>query len=236
MAAGGGGGNPRVFIDIDIDNHREKYANAVAFVAATSIKYGLSSNDLRALGGSERARLPELFASDHAWAGRGFALDPAPAERVVFELFPADAPTCVANFAALCSGAKGKAKGSGLPLSYKGSVVHRVVPGFMIQGGDFTHGNGAGGESIWGAPFKDDARALKIKLDAAGLLAMSNTGKNSNGSQWFVTLAPAPKLTGKHCVFGRVVEGMAVLEAVARVETEAERPKMVVRVADCGVL
>ena len=229
--------NPRVFLDIDINNQRAAYARAVSFVSSCSLKYGLSSDSLAELGGSERARLPELIASDHAWAAKGrFALDPAPAERIVVELFEAAAPTCVANFVALCTGTKGKAKGSGLPLHYKGSVLHRIVPGFMVQGGDFTHGNGAGGESIWGAPFKDDKEALKVKVDSAGLLAMSNTGKNSNGSQFFFTLAAAPKLTGKHCVFGRVVEGMEVLQAVASVEIAGEKPMVEVRIADCGLL
>ena len=229
--------NPKAYLDIDIDGHRAAHANAVAFVAQNSIRYSLSSDKLSELGGSERARLPELYASDFAWAGRGrLELSPAPAERVVFELFAKEAPTCVANFAALCTGAKGKAKGSGLPLHYKGSALHRVVKGFMVQGGDFTHGNGAGGESIWGAPFKDDKDALRLRVDAPGLLAMSNTGKNSNGSQWFVTLAPAPKLTGKHCVFGRVVEGWGVIAAVGELECEGERPLKEVRIVDCGLL
>ena len=235
--AGGGASAPRAFLCFDVDGHRAAHARLVDFVAANSLKYGLSSSALHELGGSERARLPELYASDHLWAPRGrIELSPAPAERVVVELFERAAPTCVANFLALCTGAKGKAKGSGLPLHYKGSVVHRVVAGQFVQGGDFTHGNGAGGESIWGAPFKDERDALKVKVDAAGLLCMSNTGKNANGSQFFITLAPLPKLTGKHCVFGRVVEGMGVLEAIGGLDTRAERPVKEVRVVDCGAL
>ena len=232
-----GGPPTTVFLDIDIDGHRAAHKRAVDFVSANSIKYGLSSADLRELGGSERARLPELFSSDHAWSARGrIELSPAPAERVVIELFAAAAPTCAANFRALCTGEKGKAKGSGLPLHFKGSVIHRVVAGQFVQGGDFTHGNGAGGESIWGAPFKDDAAALKLKVDAPGLLCMSNTGKNSNGSQFFFTLAPLPKLSGKHCVFGRVVSGLEVLQRVGELDTAAERPVKEVRIADCGLL
>lgn len=237
---GGGGatpGGPYVFLDIDIDCHREAHQRAVDFVSQTSLKYGLSSPLLSELGGSERARLPELYASDHAWASRGrLELSPAPFERVRVELFAREAPNCAANFAALCSGAKGRAKGSGVPLHYKGSVIHRVVAGAFLQGGDFTHGNGAGGECIWGAPFKDEKEALKRKVDEAGLLCMSNTGKNSNGSQFFFTLAPLPKLSGKHCVFGRVVAGMEVLLAVGDLECSAERPLKQVRVVDCGVL
>ena len=105
----------RVYLDIDIGGHRAAHALARAFVEATSLRFGLSSPRLEELGGSERARLPELFESAFEWASRGrIELSPAPHERVVIELFEADAPNCCANFVALCTGAKGKAKGSGL--------------------------------------------------------------------------------------------------------------------------
>lgn len=179
----------RFFLDVDIGGHRAAHERATAFVAATSIKYGLSSPSLADLGGSERARVPDLFAADYEWSKQGpIALAPAPHERLVVELFAAEAPNCAANFSALCTGEKGKAKGSGLPLHFRGSRLHRLVKGMMVQGGDFSHGNGAGGESVWGGVFKDEKGALALKLDRRGLLAMSNTGKNSNGSQFFLTL------------------------------------------------
>ena len=235
MSATTTGVPPRVFLDLDIDGHRAAHQRAIDFVSQCSIKYGLSSPHIGALGGSERARLSELYAADHAWSTRGrIELSPAPCERVVVELFAKEAPNCVTNFLALCTGSKGKAKGSGLPLHYRGSVIHRVVAGQFIQGGDFTHGNGAGGESVWGAPFKDEKESLKIKIDAPGLLCMSNTGKHANSSQFFITLAPLPKLTGKHCVFGRVVEGFGVLEAVGRLPADGERPLKQVIIAECG--
>jgi peptidylprolyl isomerase len=228
----------RAFLDLDVGGHRAAHARAVAFVAATSLRYGLSSPTLSELGGSERARLPELYAADHDFSAQGpLALAPAAAERVVIELFEEEAPNCVANFAALCDGSKGKAKGSGLPLCYRGVRMHRLVAGSFLQGGDFVKGNGAGGESIWGGTFKDEKAALAIKLDRRGLVAMSNTGKNSNGSQFFLTLAPQPKLSGKHCVFGRVVEGMEVLDAIEAVGAdEGERPLREVCIVGCGVL
>ena len=228
----------RCFLDVDIGGHRAAHARAAAFVAATSLRYGLSSAALAELGGGERARLAELYADDHDWKDKGpIALAPAPAERVVVELFEEAAPNCCANFAALCDGSKGKAKGSGLPLCYRGVRLHRLVPGQFVQGGDFVKGNGAGGESVWGGVFKDEKGALALKLDRRGLVAMSNTGKNSNGSQFFVTLAPQPKLSGKHCVFGEVVEGMAVLDAIAAVPVDAsERPTAEIVIVDCGVL
>jgi peptidylprolyl isomerase len=236
--AAGGGGQQRVFLDIDINGHRAAYALACEWVEKTSIKYGLSSHVLAELGGSERARLPELFAADYAFASRGrIELHPAPHERLTLALHAQAAPACAENFLRLCCGDKGKAKGSGLPLHYRGSPLHRLVAGKFVQGGDFTHGNGAGGESIWGGVFKDDAQALKAKLDRRGLLCMSNTGKNSNSSQFFITLAPLPQLSGRHCVFGEVVGGMEVLEALERVGAgDDERPLVPVVIADCGRL
>ena len=236
----GGGSTPaplRVFLDIDINRHREAHALATAFVAANSLKYGLSSKALSELGGSERARLPELFENDYAWSKRGrIELSPAPCERLVVQLHPATAPTCCDNFLKLCTGEKGKAKGSGLPLHYKGSSFHRMVAGAFLQGGDFVMSNGAGGESIWGGVFKDDKAALKAKVDRRGLLCMSNTGSNTNGSQFFITLAPLPKLSGKHCVFGEVVGGAELLEALERVPVQDEKPTLPITIVDCGVL
>ena len=117
------------------------------------------------------------------------------------------------NFAALCTGGK-KAKGSGLPLHYTHSKFHRYAPGFILQGGDFVFGNGSGGESIWGKKFKDDTKGLKLKHDARGILSMGNSGKNSNGSQFFITLAPTPQCDKKHVVFGRIMHGLDVLDFV----------------------
>ena len=228
---------PRVFLDVDIGGHRAAYALACEFVAASSLKYGLSSSDLSKLGGSERARIPELFESDFSFKGRGrIELSPAPHERLIIELFEDLAPNACKNFQLLCTGEKGKAKGSGLPLSYCGSRLHRLLPGSFIQGGDFVFGNGSGGESVWGGVFKDEPSALKIKLDARGLVAMSNTGKNSNGSQFFITLAPLPKINGKHVVFGRVVAGLEVLDAIERVEAPGEVPAREILVAECGAV
>jgi hypothetical protein len=103
----------RCYIDIDIGGHRAAHARCAAFVAATSLKYGLSSPTLAELGGSERARLPELYENDFEWSSKGpIQLAPAARERVVVELFEEAAPNCCANFLALCTGAKGKAKNS----------------------------------------------------------------------------------------------------------------------------
>ena len=111
----------------------------------------------------------------------------------------------------------------------------------MLQSGDFVHNNGTGGESIWGKKFKDELGGLKGKHDDMGVLSMGNTGKNSNGSQFFITLGPAKQCDGKHVVFGKCVKGETLLkrinEELARDSGETtELPKREIRIADCGVL
>lgn len=154
-------------------------------------------------------------------------------KRVVFELFADTTPKTAENFRALCTGEKGKGK-QGKPLFYKNCAFHRIIPGFMLQGGDFTKGNGTGGESIYGNKFKDEN--FKRRHDKPGLLSMANSGPHTNGSQFFITTVPTPHLNGKHCVFGQVIDGMDVIKAVERQGTSSGKPKMKVVIADCGEL
>merc|ERR1712224_131551 len=153
----------------------------------------------------------------------------------VMELRDDVAPKTTENFRALCTGEKGMGK-SGKPLHFKGSTFHRVIPGFMCQGGDFTRGDGRGGESIYGDKFADETFAGKAgKHTGPGCLSMANAGPNTNGSQFFICTAMTPHLDGKHVVFGRVVEGYdEVIKAIEKVGSGSGATSKPVVIANCG--
>ncbi len=160
----------------------------------------------------------------------------APAGRITFELYADAVPKTAENFRALCTGEKGEGK-SGKPLHYKGSSFHRVISEFMCQGGDFTRGNGSGGESIYGMKFEDESFEGKAgRHDSTGLLSMANAGPNTNGSQFFITTVLTPWLDGKHVVFGKVTDGMDVVQAIEAVGSRSGSTAQPVAIADCGEL
>jgi peptidylprolyl isomerase len=156
-----------------------------------------------------------------------------PAGRIVMELFADDVPKTAENFRALCTGEKGVGR-SGKPLHYKGSAFHRVIPEFMCQGGDFTAGNGTGGESIYGEKFADEN--FKHRHTAPGFLSMANAGPNTNGSQFFLTTVSTPWLDGKHVVFGKVIEGMDVVKKIEAVGSRSGTTRQPVRIENSGQL
>ena len=156
----------------------------------------------------------------------------AAAGRVVMDLF-AETPRTSDNFRALCTGEKGMG-GSGKALHFKGSKFHRVIPGFMAQGGDFTRGNGTGGESIYGAKFADEN--FIHKHTGRGILSMANAGPGTNGSQFFLCFTATPHLNGAHVVFGQVSSGMEVLDAMESVGSDSGATSTAVVIADCGQL
>ncbi|KAB0390931.1 hypothetical protein E2I00_007527 [Balaenoptera physalus] len=154
--------------------------------------------------------------------------------RIVLELFADIVPKTAENFRALCTGEKGIGPTTGKPLHFKGCPFHRIIKKFMIQGGDFSNQNGTGGESIYGGKFEDEN--FHYKHDKEGLLSMANAGRNTNGSQFFITMAPTPHLDGKHVVFGQVIKGMGVARILENVEVKGEKPAKLCVTAECGEL
>lgn len=154
-------------------------------------------------------------------------------KRITFELFASVVPKTAENFRSLCTGEKGVGR-AGKKLHYKGCVFHRIIPDFMIQGGDFTRGNGTGGESIYGAKFRDEN--FKLSHNKPYLLSMANAGPNTNGSQFFITTVKTPHLNGKHCVFGKVIDGEDVVRAMEKQGSQSGKTKVKVAIADCGEL
>ncbi|KFZ06591.1 hypothetical protein V501_07257 [Pseudogymnoascus sp. VKM F-4519 (FW-2642)] len=157
-----------------------------------------------------------------------------PMGRIIFTLYNSIVPLTAANFRSLCTGDKGIGK-SGKPLSYAGSTFHRVIKQFMIQGGDFTAGNGTGGESIYGEKFADEN--FEIKHTKPFLLSMANAGPGTNGSQFFITTVPTPHLDDKHVVFGEVVAGKSIVRQIENLPTQgSDKPAQDVTITACGEL
>jgi len=154
-------------------------------------------------------------------------IDGAPAGRIIFQLFDNEVPKTARNFRELATGQNG--------FGYAGSGFHRVIPQFMLQGGDFTRHNGTGGKSIYGEKFADEN--FNLNHEEVGLLSMANAGPNTNGSQFFITTTKTSWLDGKHVVFGRVISGYEeVVKKVERLGTQSGTPRAKILIAQSGTI
>ncbi|KAL6531885.1 hypothetical protein OROMI_028248 [Orobanche minor] len=152
--------------------------------------------------------------------------------RITIGLYGQVVPKTVENFRALCTGEVGKGA-NGKVLHYKGTPFHRIIPGFMIQGGDIVSGDGRGNQSIYGGVFRDEN--FKLKHSHPGVVSMVNSGPDSNGSQFFITTVKAYWLDGEHVVFGKVVDGMDTVYAVeGSAGTYSGKPRKKVIITDSG--
>ncbi|CAG5121345.1 unnamed protein product, partial [Candidula unifasciata] len=149
--------------------------------------------------------------------------DGDPLGRITIQLY-SDVPKTSQNFYALTTGICG--------YGYKGSTFHRIIPGFMCQGGDFTHHNGMGGRSIYGSTFKDEN--FLHRHTGCGVVSMANSGPNTNNSQFFICFAETKWLDGKHVVFGRVIDGLDVVKSIEKCGTNSGKPLHKIVIADCG--
>ncbi|KAK3104557.1 hypothetical protein FSP39_004962 [Pinctada imbricata] len=150
--------------------------------------------------------------------------------RVKFELFADKVPRTAENFRQFCTGEYRK---DGVPQGFKGAIFHRVIKDFMVQGGDFVNGDGTGISSIYGGAFADEN--FSMKHTSAGILSMANSGKDTNGCQFFITCAKCDFLDGKHVVFGKVIDGLLVLRKIENVPTGPNnKPKIAVLISECG--
>ncbi|XP_062980873.1 probable inactive peptidyl-prolyl cis-trans isomerase-like 6 [Elgaria multicarinata webbii] len=173
-----------------------------------------------------------MRSKKHVFVFFEIAIQEVPIGKLLFELYSDICPKTCRNFQYLCTGQK-KNPESGLALTYRDSIFHRLVKNGWIQGGDIHEGRGNGGEAIYGPIFEDENFA--VPHDRRGVLGMANKGRHSNGSQFYITLQPAPYLNDKYVAFGQVIEGSEVLRELEATNTFNERPVVECKIINCGV-
>ncbi|KAG1086613.1 hypothetical protein G6F42_020917 [Rhizopus arrhizus] len=237
----------KVFLDIkigDISSYEdalERYSSAKSWVKQWHSTYGFASDDLDQLSAEDKETLADILSNDPTATSEKWIIDaptPLAGGRVVIELFDKECPKTSENFVQLCVGGK-VGKSSKKPLHYKETRMFRLVNDFMVQGGDVTRGEGSGGDSIYNGKFNDEKPGLAKKFNATGLVAMANSGKNSNTSQFFITLGDKhpqfEKINGKYVIFGQVVkESLDVLRSINAVSQLKEQPQTPITIANSG--
>ncbi|KAG0188443.1 hypothetical protein DFQ28_004823 [Apophysomyces sp. BC1034] len=239
----------KVFLDIAIGNiqafeeQKARYEDAKRWVTQWGSAYGFPGDDLEKFVSSSRDTLRDILINDPST--QSFRVEPPVplgGGRLEIELFDKECPKTCDNFRAICVGGK-VGKNSKKPLHFKNTKLFRLVTNFMVQGGDVTRGDGSGGESIYNGSFNDEKPGLAKKFTKQGLVAMANSGKNSNTSQFFITLVDAStnpkvfdKANGKYVIFGQVIDGLEVLQAINEVPVTKEQPNLDITVRDCGEL
>jgi peptidylprolyl isomerase len=161
------------------------------------------------------------------------AIGPKIIGKLIIELYTNKVPRTAENFRMLCTGEKGVGR-SGANLDYKGCQFHKVVSGFLVQGGDFITNDGTHNESVYGPRFEDEN--FSVPHDDRGILSMANTGRNTNGGQFFITFGKTPWLDGKNVAFGKVIEGRELLDEIEAVGTKSGTPTKIPKIQSCGEL
>ncbi|KAI8899306.1 cyclophilin-like domain-containing protein [Globomyces pollinis-pini] len=234
----------KAFLDLTLGDTKEfekqevQFNNAILYLAKIHESYHLPSN-IMDLDDTQKELIQELH-SNSPFAAETIRLE-SPVDigigRIVVELFDTLTPKTVHNFKSLCTGELGLSKSTKKPLHFKSTPIHRIVKNFIAQGGDITRFDGSGGDSVYGGKFNDEKEGLKLKF-SKGSLGMANSGKNSNTSQFFFCLddSQSKKLNGKYVCFGKVIEGLDILEKLNSVGTEDGTPIDEVLVVNCGLL
>jgi len=205
-------------------------AGAAAFGIVQFMGQKIGNDDDSSAAGKDKPVSPAAEVTSRVFFD--VSIDGNDSGRIVMGLHGGVVPKTAENFEKLCAGTERAP--NGYKLAYEGSSFHRVIPSFMIQGGDFTRGDGTGGMSIWGARFQDENFVLKHT--GPGILSMANAGPNTNGSQFFICTTKTPHLDGRHVVFGTVLEGYDVVKKIESCGSRSGKPSAKIVIKKAGVL